>query len=120
MDVGAPERKRAREWLRKLDLVMLAVAINVNNGPFTAFRQDSALALDGTLENHDAELQDVTVFCEQIALCENQQIRKFSRLKLSVCCLQDLQIEPRFTRELRRVFTPKLRRAVFVGNVRIL
>jgi hypothetical protein len=68
MDVVAPKRYRARERLRKLDLVMLAVTINVNDGPFTALGQDAALALDGMPESHDAEFRDTTVFCEQLAL----------------------------------------------------
>jgi hypothetical protein len=59
MDVVAPQRDRARERLRKLDLVMLAVTINVNDGPFTAFGQDTALALDGMPENHDAEFRNL-------------------------------------------------------------
>ena len=68
MDVVAPERDRAREGLRKLDLVMLAVTINVNDCPFTAFRQDAALALDGMPESHDAEFRNAAAFCEQLAL----------------------------------------------------
>jgi hypothetical protein len=59
MDVGAPERDRASEGLRKLDLVMLAVTINVNDCPFTAFGQDAAVALDGMLQSHDAEFRDL-------------------------------------------------------------
>ena len=59
MDVVAPKRDRAREGLRKLDLVMLAVTINVNDSPFTAFGQDAALALDGMLESHDAEFRNL-------------------------------------------------------------
>jgi len=57
--VVAPKRDRAREGLRKLDLVMLAVTINVNDSPFTAFGQDAALALDGMLESHDAEFRNL-------------------------------------------------------------
>jgi hypothetical protein len=49
MDVVTPKRDRAREGLRKLDLVMLAVTINVHDGPFTAFGQNAAPALDGRL-----------------------------------------------------------------------
>lgn len=52
-----PKRDRAREGVRKLDLVMLTVTINVNDGPFTAFGQNTALALDGMPERHDAEFQ---------------------------------------------------------------
>jgi hypothetical protein len=59
MDVAAPKRYRAREGLRKLDLVMLAVTINVNDGPFTALGQDAALALDGMPESHDAEFRNL-------------------------------------------------------------
>ena len=55
IDVVSPKCDRAREGPRKLDLVMLAVTINVNDGPFTAFGQDTALALDGMPESHDAE-----------------------------------------------------------------
>jgi hypothetical protein len=58
-DVVAPKRDRAREGLRKLDLVMFAVAINVNDGPFTALRQDAAFALDGVPESHDAEFRNL-------------------------------------------------------------
>ena len=47
---------------------MLAVTINVNDGPFTAFGQDAALALDGMPESHDAEFRDAAAFCEQLAL----------------------------------------------------
>jgi hypothetical protein len=59
MDVVAPKRYRARERLRKLDLVMLAVTINVNDGPFTTLRQDAAFALDGMPESHDAEFRNL-------------------------------------------------------------
>jgi len=38
---------------------MLAVTINVNDGPFTAFGQDTALALDGMPESHDAEFRNL-------------------------------------------------------------
>ena len=38
---------------------MLAVTINVNDGPFTALRQDAALALDGVPESHDAEFRNL-------------------------------------------------------------
>jgi hypothetical protein len=38
---------------------MLAVTINVNDSPFTAFGQDAALALDGMLESHDAEFRNL-------------------------------------------------------------
>jgi hypothetical protein len=62
-DVVAPKRDRATEGLHKLDLVMLAVAINVNDGPFTAFGQDAALALDGMPESHDAEFSNAAAFC---------------------------------------------------------
>jgi hypothetical protein len=58
MDVGAPKRDRAGEGLRKLDLVMLAVTINVNDGPFTAFGQDAALALDEMPESHHGEFRN--------------------------------------------------------------
>jgi hypothetical protein len=58
MDVGAPKRDRAGEGLRKLDLVMLAVTINVNDGPFTTFGQD-ALALDGMPESHHGEFRNL-------------------------------------------------------------
>ncbi len=67
-NVVAPKRDRAREGLRELDLVMLVVTINVNDGPFTALRQDAAFALDGVPENHDAEFRDAAAFCEQLAL----------------------------------------------------
>ena len=67
-EVVAPQRDRAREGLRKLDLVMVAVTISVNDGPFTTFGQNAALALDGMRESHDAEFRDTTVFCEQLAL----------------------------------------------------
>ncbi len=63
MDVVAPKRDRARERLRKLDLVMLAVTINVNNGPFAALGQDAALALDRVPESYDAEFRDAAAFC---------------------------------------------------------
>src|SRR5215467_13318364 len=59
MDVGAPERDRASEGLRKLDLVMLAVTINVNDCPFAAFGQNAALALDRTPQSHDAEFRNL-------------------------------------------------------------
>jgi hypothetical protein len=68
MDVVAPQRGRAREGLRKLDLVMLAVTINVNDSPFTALGQHAALALDGMPESHDAEFRDAAAFCEHLAL----------------------------------------------------
>jgi hypothetical protein len=58
MDVVAPKRDRARERLCELDLVMLAVMINVNDGPFTALRQDAGFALDGVPDSHDAEFRD--------------------------------------------------------------
>ena len=67
-DVVAPQRDRAREGLRKLDLVVLAVTINVNDSPFTALGQHAALALDGMPESHDAEFRDAAAFCEQLAL----------------------------------------------------
>src|SRR4051794_9218008 len=57
MDVVAPKRDRATEGLRKLDLVRLAVTIDVHDGPFAAFGQDAALALDRMQESHDAELR---------------------------------------------------------------
>jgi len=59
MDVVTPKRDRAREGLRKLDLVMLAVTINVNDSPFTALGQHAALALDGMPESHDAEFRNL-------------------------------------------------------------
>jgi len=59
MDVVAPKRDRAREGVRELDLVTLAVTINVNDGPFTAFGQNAALALDGMPESHDAEFRNL-------------------------------------------------------------
>jgi hypothetical protein len=59
MDVVAPKRYRAREGVCKLDVIMLAVAINVNDGPFSAFGRDTALALDGVLEGHDAEFRNL-------------------------------------------------------------
>jgi hypothetical protein len=59
MDVVAPKRDRAREGLHELDFVMLAVTINVNDGPFTALRQDAAFALDGVPESHDAEFRNI-------------------------------------------------------------
>jgi hypothetical protein len=68
MEFVAPQRDRAREGLRKLYLVMLAVTINVNDSPFSAFGQDTALALDGMPESHDAEFRDAAAFCEQLAL----------------------------------------------------
>ena len=68
MDVVARQRDRAREGLRKLDLVMLAVAINVNDSPFSACGQDTALALDGMPESHDAKFRDAAAFCEQLTL----------------------------------------------------
>jgi hypothetical protein len=67
-DVVAPHRDSAREGLHKLDPVMLAVAINVNDSPCTGFGQYAALALDGIPESHDAEFRDAAAFCEQIAL----------------------------------------------------
>ena len=67
-EVVAPQRDRAREGLRKLDLVVLAVTINVNDSPFTALGQHAALALDGMPESHDAEFRDAAAFCEQLAL----------------------------------------------------
>ena len=59
IDIVAPKRDRAKKGLRKLDLVMLAVTINVNDGPFTPFGQDAALALDGTPESHDGEFRNL-------------------------------------------------------------
>ena len=59
IDVFAPKRDRAREGLRKLDLVMRAVTINVNDCPFAALRQDAALAFDGTPQSHDAEFRNL-------------------------------------------------------------
>ena len=59
INVSAPKRERASERLHKLDLVMLAVTINVNDGPFTPFGQDAALALDGTPESHDGEFRNL-------------------------------------------------------------
>ena len=56
------------EGVRKLDLVVLAVTINVNDSPFTALGQHAALALDGMPESHDAEFRDAAAFCEQLAL----------------------------------------------------
>jgi hypothetical protein len=47
---------------------MLAVAINVNDSPSTAFGQHAALALDGVPESHCAEFGDAAAFCEQLAL----------------------------------------------------
>jgi hypothetical protein len=58
-DVFAPKRDRAGEGVRKLDLVMLAITINVNDGPFTAFGQDTALALDGMPETHHGEFRNL-------------------------------------------------------------
>jgi hypothetical protein len=55
MDVAAPKRDRAGERLRKLDLVVLAVTINVNYCPFAAFGQDAPFALDGALQSYDAQ-----------------------------------------------------------------
>jgi hypothetical protein len=57
-DVVSPKRYRAREGVRKLDLIMLAVTVNVNDGPFTALRQDAA-ALDGMPESHGAEFRNL-------------------------------------------------------------
>jgi hypothetical protein len=68
MDVVAPQRDRAREGLHKLDLVVLAVTINVDDSPFTACGQDAPLALEGMPESHDAEFRNAAVFCEQLAL----------------------------------------------------
>jgi hypothetical protein len=59
MDVAAPKRDRAGERLCELDLVMLAVTINVNDRPLTALRQDAAFALDGVPESHDAEFRNL-------------------------------------------------------------
>jgi hypothetical protein len=59
MDVVAPKRDRARERLCELDLVMLAVMINVNDGPFTALRQDAGFALDGVPDSQDAEFRNL-------------------------------------------------------------
>jgi hypothetical protein len=61
------QHDRARERLRKLDLVMLAVTINVNDSSITAFGQHAALALDGMPESHDAEFRDAP-FPQQLAL----------------------------------------------------
>ena len=58
-DVVAPKRYRAGEGVRKLDLIMLAVTINVNDGPFTALRQDAAFALDGMPESHHGEFRNL-------------------------------------------------------------
>ena len=58
-DVVALKRDRAGGRVRKLDLVMLAVTINVNHGPFTAFGQDTTLALDGMPESYDAEFRNL-------------------------------------------------------------
>ena len=58
-DFVAPKRDRAREGVRKLDLVMLAVTINVNDGPFTVFGQDTVLALDGMPESHHGEFRNL-------------------------------------------------------------
>jgi hypothetical protein len=63
MEVVAPKRDRAREGLRKLGLVMVAVTISVNDRPFTAFGQNAALALDGMPESHDAEFSNAAAFC---------------------------------------------------------
>jgi hypothetical protein len=57
VDVAAPKRDRARKGLCKLDLVMLAVTIDVNDGRFAACGQDATLALDRMQESHDAELR---------------------------------------------------------------
>ena len=62
IDVVAPQCDRAREGLHKLDLVMLAVTINLNDGPFTALGQHAAPALDGMPESHDAEFRDAAPF----------------------------------------------------------
>jgi hypothetical protein len=59
MDFVASKRDRAREGVRKLDLVMLAVTINVNDGPFTAFGQDTAVALHGMPESHHGEFRNL-------------------------------------------------------------
>jgi hypothetical protein len=40
----------------------------MNDGPFTAFGQNTALALDRMPESHDAEFRDAAAFCEQLAL----------------------------------------------------
>jgi hypothetical protein len=68
MDVVAPQRDRAREGLRKLDLVIFAVTINVNDSLFTAFGQHTALALDRMPESHDAEFRDAAAFANSSAL----------------------------------------------------
>jgi hypothetical protein len=59
MDVVALKRNSARKGLRKLDLVMLTVTINVNDCPFTAFGQGAALALDGVPESYHAEFRNL-------------------------------------------------------------
>ena len=61
INVVAPKRDRASEGLGKLDLVMPAVTINVNDSPFTALGQHPALAFDGTPQSHDAEFRDAAV-----------------------------------------------------------
>jgi hypothetical protein len=76
MDVVAPKRDRVREGLRKFYLVMLAVTINVNDSPFSAFGQDTALALDRMPESHDAEFRDAAAFCEQLALPWGRSARR--------------------------------------------
>jgi hypothetical protein len=45
---------------------MLAVTINMDDGPFTAFGQDAALALDGMPESHDPEFRNAAACCEQL------------------------------------------------------
>jgi len=84
IDVVALKHDRARQGLRKLDLVMLAVTINVNDGPFGVFGQDTVLALDGVPKSHDAEFRNAAAFCEQLALCYDKKILKFGRLKLFI------------------------------------
>ena len=86
MDVVTPKRDRAREGLRKLDLVMLAATINVNYGSFAAFGQDAALALDRMPESHDAEFRDAAAFCEQLALALKRTNPQSGGLKLFIPC----------------------------------
>jgi hypothetical protein len=87
IDVVAPQRDCAREGLRKLDLVVLAVTINVNDSPFTACGQDAVFALDRMPESHNAEFRDAAAFCEQLALPNTNKSLIFGRLKLlyAVC-----------------------------------
>src|SRR5438445_9046006 len=66
LDVFSANRDRARERLRKLNLVMLAVAIGVNDGPSAAFGQHAALGLYGMLEGDDAQFRNAAaLFSEE-------------------------------------------------------